>query len=481
MATRKKVLFLFILLFFLFIGMQGEVRKVCYDRVYYDVYPDSAIVTGVMDITDDSEYNARSITIRANVEGVPVTTIGYSAFYLDSELNRLERINLPSSIRYIDYNAFYNQFTIKSINLPEGLKYIGGYAFWSCDDLQAIKIPMSVKYIGRNAFHGCESLNSFIVDPFNSVYFTKDNVLFDKNGGLVDFVKTKQKGSYTIPIGTACVREDAFLYCDIEKIIMPETIDSIGNGAFANCRNLSEINFPQSLRKIGETAFANCDFSDISLPEKLEYIGSTAFTDCKKISSIKIPDNVIYLGGLAFSDCINLESAILPSHITKIPAALFARCSKLQSIDLPEGVTTLESGVFMHCKSLKNLALPQTLEVFGTGIIPDMLWGCDNLSIIVCKSTTPPKCKRSAVSYVLENCVLKVPYQSKEAYETAEGWRDFKNIETFMTSDIENISRHEEIKEVISYNEKGIKVDNKSKGFVIKKISDGRVLKRYNR
>jgi hypothetical protein len=74
--------------------------------------------------------------------------------------------------------------------------------------------------------------------------------------------------------------------------------------AFWTCRNLSSIVIPQSVNTIGENAFGNCwNLTSIEIPNSVSTIGAAAFGNCSKITSIKIPNNVRSIGEEAFGGC----------------------------------------------------------------------------------------------------------------------------------------------------------------------------------
>ena len=78
-----------------------------------------------------------------------ITKIGYRCFYYCSELTN---IILPSSLKQIGQNAFYNT-NITTITIPEGITKIGNNCFYNCNQLTNIILPSSLKQIGDNAFY----------------------------------------------------------------------------------------------------------------------------------------------------------------------------------------------------------------------------------------------------------------------------------------------------------------------------------------
>ena len=120
--------------------------------------------------------------------------------------------------------------------------------------------------------------------------------LFNENGNEIDISKIKILYEYLIPK-------------DIKKIIVPDSIKSIGCETFYGCINLTSVNIPDSVEYIGYDTFYACEsLASINIPDSVEYIGATAFKWCIDLKSITIPTSVKNIGNLTFADCKNLKS-----------------------------------------------------------------------------------------------------------------------------------------------------------------------------
>lgn len=93
----------------------------------------------------------------------------------------------------------------------------------------------------------------------------------------------------------------------IQKIVLPDTIEEIGVGAFALCGVLKEVNIPEGVKTIGRCTFFHCgSLNNIILPSTLETIGKEAFGS-SALTEITIPESVKTIGDIAFGYCIKLQ------------------------------------------------------------------------------------------------------------------------------------------------------------------------------
>ena len=157
---------------------------------------------------------------------------------------------------------------------------IGEDAFCGCESLTSIVIPDSVTSIGKDAFYNCPSLKSITVEP--------SNPKFDSRGGCNAIIETKTN---TLLLGCA-------------NTAIPESVTSIGHGAFGWCHDLKSIVIPSGVTSIGDFAFRDCSsLTSIIISNSVTSIGDSAFSDCTSLTSITIPDSVTTIDYGAFSGC----------------------------------------------------------------------------------------------------------------------------------------------------------------------------------
>ena len=159
-------------------------------------------------------------------------------------------------------------------------------------------------------------------------------------------------------------------------LTLPESVEKIGNGAFANLSGLKTIIIPGTVKEIGENAFTNnADLTRVVLQEGIEMIGDEAFKECDNLTTIELPESLKSIGISAFNNCTNLNNVTIPSQITAIATYTFYDCRNLDNIKLPENLQTLGNNVFINCVKLNSIYIPKNVNNIGSGVFS----GCTNL------------------------------------------------------------------------------------------------------
>lgn len=129
----------------------------------------------------------------------------------------------------------------------------------------------------------------------------------------------------------------------ITKLIIEDSVTSIGNYAFYYCKGITSV----------------------TIPSNVTNIGNSAFNQCYNLTSVIIPNSVINIGDYAFSACHNLTSLIIPSSVTSIRNSTFYACGRLTSVTIPNSVTSIEKNAFSACKSLTSITIPNSVTSIG--------------------------------------------------------------------------------------------------------------------
>ena len=137
---------------------------------------------------------------------------------------------------------------------------------------------------------------------------------------------------------------------------IPDSVTSIGEYAFYNCRSLTSVTIPDSVTIIGDSTFYYCtSLTSVTIPDSVTSIGERAFYECRSLTSVTIPDSVTRIGGWAFYYCTSLTSVTIPDSVTSIGQQAFYYCTSLTSVTIPDSVTRINNGAFSHCTSLTDV------------------------------------------------------------------------------------------------------------------------------
>ena len=241
----------------------------------------------------------RNIVIPKVYYNLPITSIDAYAF---SDSTEITSITIPNSITSIGEYAFWNCASLTSITIPNSVKSIGDYAFSSCTSLEGVIIPNSVTSIGDALFYNCTSLSSI-----------------ELGTGITEIRGIYDSGYY----GTGYF--GMFGNCtSLTEIIIPNSVEIIGDGAFDSCTSLSSITIPNSVTSIGEYAFFNCtSLTDITIPNSVTSIGGNAFCYCTSLNTVTIPNSITDIAEYTFGGCTSLKSVTIPVSVTSIGAYAF--------------------------------------------------------------------------------------------------------------------------------------------------------------
>lgn len=218
----------------------------------------------------------------------------------NNDLLNQQSINVKEGTIVIAINAFTNNGkNLKSIVLPEGLKIIGSSAFSSLYSLSQINIPSSVISIGNNAF-GSTDLYENQSNWENGGFYIDNWLLAVDNVKMTEF--TVKEGT----VGVSDGKSDTSLFptkaTSISSLTLPSTLKYIGNRSFARLK-ITSLELPETLETMKEGAFMNCAFLEsVNLEDciNLKSIGNQAFSNCA-IKEITIPSNVLVMGELIFN------------------------------------------------------------------------------------------------------------------------------------------------------------------------------------
>ncbi len=143
-------------------------------------------------------------------------------------------------------------------------------------------------------------------------------------------------------------------------VIIPNTVNSIGDNAFSDCSKINSVIIPNSVTSIGIFAFANCNgLTFLTIPNSVTSIGNYAFYDCSRLATVNYnAESCTRMGSFdspVFHNCAALATLNIGSDVKTIPSYAFSGCCGLTSITIPNLVTSIGINAFSNCTGLATV------------------------------------------------------------------------------------------------------------------------------
>ena len=295
----------------------------------------------------NSSYAPTKNTVFLNLPSLKTVVFCGSVIpaYICYGCENIEEVIFSENVHTIDSHAFYGT-GLTELNMPVGLKTLGGYSFYE-SSLKKMHIDnlaawCEMDIVGDNAF------------PYNadfSLYW---------NGEPLSVL--------SVPEGVKKIGSRVFEGQNLASVTIPDSVTSIGDFAFCECKLLTNVQMGQGVKAVGYGAFSECDaLTAITLFDGVVTIDGYAFYGCDSLKSIALADSITDIGDNTFARCISLESCTLPSALQKVENRLFRECSSLKRVVIGENVTEIASDAFWYCTALQNVdfSKAQQLKTIG--------------------------------------------------------------------------------------------------------------------
>ena len=423
------------------------------------------------------ETSSNTLILGCSSTAVPwnTTSIGYSAFY---KCSGLTSITLPRNLKTIGTSAFFGCSGLSSIVIPEYVTSVSSSAFSGCTNLKSVVIPASVTSVSYGAFKDCSKIASIICNATTPPTGGDSNTFLNVDKSIPVYVPLASVSSYQkatywkdftnivgVTAAGTCGEGLTWILIDGELIIEGEGAMNNFSSGYAPWSNygVSKITIKDGVTSIGNSAFYYLrSLTSVSIPESVQTIGANAFAYCERLRSIVIPEGVTTIGDGAFVTCDVLSSVAIPSTLTKVGLAAFAnncryRSVKISSLEawcnisfwgsysnpldcdgggtlilneevitdlvIPNTVTEIKSMAFCGCDDITSITIPESVKKIGSSAL-----ACYPTTII-CKTMTPPTCDRYSFTNVGKSIPVYVPLGTLDAYQAADGWSEFANIQ----------------------------------------------------
>ena len=308
----------------------------------------------------------------------PVVSIAGRAFNASKTLTA---VYVPSTVKDIGDRAFFGCNNLDRVSIQGGNLKIGAHAFASCRSLKRVVFNGAAAELGDYAFRGCSNI---------AIYYTQNVTAI----GECAFIGSGLSGELDLR-GVKNIKSSAFKGCEITSITLGKNLSAIEPSAFFNCDDFNEIKLsdendeyvyvdgclirrsdntlvlglasaiiPETVVSIGDYAFAyRKNLSEIAIPSSVTAIGSYAFADCENLKTIEVSQSVKSIQSCVFKSCVSLTKATWRTLVS-VPDSVFENCSALTDVKL-SNVTKIGERAFSGCIGLKEIILPQSLTEIG--------------------------------------------------------------------------------------------------------------------
>ncbi|MBR2368816.1 MAG: leucine-rich repeat domain-containing protein [Paludibacteraceae bacterium] len=290
------------------------------------------------------------------------------------------------------------QLPLQSLTIPESVETIEELALNLVGEKtpKEVFIPKNVKSIASGAIQW-GGLEQYIVDEDNTVYASKDGILYIKDFTKIVEIPWGIEGEITIPAQTINLE-------DFYEDLIDSSISAINVAAeneFYTSKDGVLFNKDMSVLHVYPSLKSSLTYE---VPSQVVEIDTMAFYGSYYLKELSMSDNVTKIGALAFVYSPSLESVKLSSSLKMIPHFAFEECASLKSVTIPEGVEKIGEGAFAYCDALTSVIIPSTVTKIASEAFTIET---ENLRNVYCYATTPP--------------AYWVPYYEEEE---EDGWSD---------------------------------------------------------
>ncbi len=287
----------------------------------------------------------------------------------------LRSITLPHTVKRLESGAFKNCIALESIYLGYYLTWIGDNAFSGDSVLSLINLRSSTPPKYSTGFSSYEYINTKVniptgsIDSYKNAEPWKNFWNLTESNDLISFFEVDEI-EYLVSSGNN-VEVVGQTLSSPRKIFIPSTVSYSGT-QFA-------------VSSIGDNAFAKCkQIIELEIEEGVTSIGNNAFEGCENLKEIRLPMSINSIGNSVFKNCRNLKICNFAKPIENIPNECFYGCYSLSDISL-EDVISIGNSAFYNCLKLTHIVIASSVQSIGTDAFK-----CPNLKELIIEDAHSP-------------------------------------------------------------------------------------------
>lgn len=362
-------------------------------------------------------WTPQSYTISVNTAG----TFAYKLLEVVSQWTDVDELTISGHLNAEDMKYFSRMTQLRKLDLSQtDISSIGGCS--GLTKLIEVVLPSTVKKVEDNAFYNCNrleeiSLNKVEVIGSNAFYLCPKLT-------TPDFSNVKEIGSWAFALSKNFDNYYDRIEGGVLSVILPKAV-SIGDGAFSGCMQISALSIP-SVTNIGNAAFANCpNIKEIDLSKVVNLGGSAFYIDSRlkglsSLTKVRLSDDLQTIPSCCFYGCEKLAILNFPKSLVSIEKEAIPYL--IGDVIIPEGVKTIYGGNFNNSTSI---SIPSTVQQFE--VSKYYFIGGSNLKDVYCNIVTPP-IRQLFIDTYASQATLHVPAFSVNAYKLSDEWYHFNSI-----------------------------------------------------
>ncbi len=281
------------------------------DSAFYGTALVSVVLPEGLKTIDEGAFHScddmKEITLPSTLESIGRNAFRYSTVskVIVNDVGKWSTVSFDKKYAnpaYVAGNLYSSDGSLVTrVNVPNGTVEISAYAFCGVKTIESVSIPSTVKRIGVDAFADCKTLDVYITDLAKWAQVSVASA--DSLPGKRLFLNSVEIKDVVIPSGVTSIGSYAFSFASLTSVTMPDTVKTVGEGAFHYCPKLQSIKLSNNLTEIPKyMLYGASSLKTVVIPNTVKTIGESAFEDCISLESMFIPASVTYIGEDAFEN-----------------------------------------------------------------------------------------------------------------------------------------------------------------------------------